>query len=295
MKKITAVKIFLTVLIMAVLLFKVNIFEVVNILFSMDMRYLIGAFLLVPVTYLIRTFRWSMMLEFFEIFQNFFRSFKIILIGVFYGLITPGKIGELGRAYHMPEKKVLTLPTVFMEKLVDISTLIVLCFFTIIIWFPKDTTLLLLLSCSIIMLIFGVFFLTNEKFIFAILKFARIESSDCDQFSQNFRRLLCNYPLMGKSFLLSLLYYLISYFIGFFIILAGGFLTITVTTMPIIILLGNIPLTISGLGIRESIGSIAFVYLGDSAANGFVFAFLLFVITTVIPGIFGYFFAMREG
>ncbi len=294
MKKITILKVFLTFLFIVVLFLKVNFFEVVDILLSLDTVYLAGAFFLVPTLYVIRTIRWNMFLRFFGIPRQFMESFRVIIIGVFYGLVTPGKVGELGRAYHIPEKKVLTLPTIIMEKLVDISTLVILSFFTILIWFPGDELMLVIVVICVVLLILGMFLLGNHRIIFSVMKFFRIENEDCGQFAKNFRDLLCSYRLMGTSFLLSFLYYLICYAIGYLVILSAGFLPISVITMPIIILMGNIPLTISGLGIRESIGSLAFVYLGESAANGFVFAFLLFIIITVIPGIFGYILTMRE-
>jgi hypothetical protein len=65
--------------------------------------------------------------------------------------------------------------------------------------------------------------------------------------------------------------------------------------LPIVVLMGNIPITISGLGLRESIGSLCFVLLGESAANGFVFSLLLFIFITVIPAIFGYVIIMIGG
>jgi uncharacterized membrane protein YbhN (UPF0104 family) len=127
-----------------------------------------------------------------------------------------------------------------------------------------------------------------------MMRFFGVESNDCDQFAQNFRKLLYSYPVVGKSVLLSILYYCICYLICFFICLSAGFNPIVLITFPIIILMGNIPITISGLGLRESVGSLLFIYLGDTAANGFVFAFLIFIIITLIPGIFGYILSMKE-
>ena len=293
MKKLTIFKIFLTIILFMVLFIKVNFLDVVKIIFSLNSVYLIGAFLLVPVLYIIRTVRWNLFLHFFGINLQFFESFKIIIIGTFYGLITPGKVGELGRAYHVPEKKVLTLPTIVMEKLVDISTLVGLSLLTINICFTKNSIMLLIILLCLAAVVLGVILLTNAKLIFLMLRFFGIESNDCDQFTQNFRKLLRNHPILGKSFLLSLLYYCVCYLISYFVIISAGFNPIVLITFPIIILMGNIPITISGLGLRESIGSLLFIYLGDTAANGFVFAFLLFIIITVIPGIFGYIFTMQ--
>jgi uncharacterized membrane protein YbhN (UPF0104 family) len=142
--------------------------------------------------------------------------------------------------------------------------------------------------------ILGILLLINKKIMVFLTGFLNIDQDSCEQFIENFRGLLHDYSLVGYSFLISLFYYLVAYLIGYFVILSGGFDPIVLITLPIIVLIGNIPITLSGLGLRESIGSIAFVYLGETAANGFVFSFTLFVLISLIPGLCGYFLTMKE-
>ena len=294
MKKSTIFKIFLTILLLAVLVIKVNFFEILSIIYSLNLFYLIGALSLVPVLYVIRTVRWNIFLHSVGITLPFIQSLKILLIGNFYGLITPGKVGELGRAYHLNEKKVLTIPTIIMEKLIDIFTLIILSLLTIIFYFQKSTFMQGgIFLCSIAVII-SIFLLTNKKAVFFIAKLFNINQENSEQFAENLQELLQNYLVIGYAFLLSLVYYLVAYLLGYLIIFAAGFNPMVLITLPIIVLMGNIPITISGLGLRESIGSLSFIYLGDTAANGFVFAFLLFFLITVIPGIFGYILTIKE-
>jgi len=294
MKKFSIIKIVLTILLFAVLFVKINLFDVANIILSLKCIYLLGAFILLPILYSIRTIRWNIFLRFFGINLRFIKLFKIMIIGIFYGLITPGKVGELGRAYHVTEKKMITLPTIIMEKIIDIATLIGLSLVTVLVYFPNDTIMLLIIVSLIIVLVLGVFFLLNSKLIYKLVKILGIQDNECDKFTHHFRKMLGNYSIMAKSFSLSFLYYIICYFICYFISLAAKFNPIVVITFPIIILMGNIPVTISGLGLRESVGSLLFTYLGEPPANGFVFAFLIFIVITVIPGIVGYFLLLRE-
>ena len=294
MKKSTIFKIFLTMLLLGVLVIKVNFFEILSIIYSLNLFYLIAALILVPVLYGIRTVRWNIFLHSVGITIPFFQSLKVILIGNFYGLVTPGKVGELGRAYHLNERKVLTIPTIIMEKMIDICTLIILSLLTIIFYFQKSPLMQGGIFLCGITMILGIFLLTNKKAIFFIAKFFNINQENSEQFFENFRGMLLNYPIIGYAFLISLVYYMVAYLLGYCVILSAGFNSIVLITLPIIVLIGNIPITISGLGLRESIGSLAFIYLGDTAANGFVFAFLLFILITVIPGIFGYILTMKE-
>jgi hypothetical protein len=116
MKIPLSLKIFLTLALLGVLFLKVDFFEIIQIFLSLNIFYLIGALFLVLVLYMIRTLRWNLFLRSFSITLPFLQSFKILLIGTFYGLVTPGKIGEVGRAYHMDEKKVLTVPHNYYGK-----------------------------------------------------------------------------------------------------------------------------------------------------------------------------------
>ncbi len=166
MKKSTIFKIFLTVLLFVVLVIKVNFFEILSIIYSLNLFYLIGAVILVPVLYVIRTVRWNIFLNSVGITLPFFQSLKILLIGNFYGLVTPGKVGELGRAYHLNEKKVLTIPTIIMEKMTDIFTLILLSLHTIIFYFQKKTFMHggIFFWCIAVILI--IFLLTNRHILY---------------------------------------------------------------------------------------------------------------------------------
>jgi uncharacterized membrane protein YbhN (UPF0104 family) len=102
-------------------------------------------------------------------------------------------------------------------------------------------------------------------------------------------------PLMGGVLLITASYYAINYIIGYFILLALNVDVIAVITIPIIILIGNVPITISGLGLRESVGAVCFTLLGGEGTYGFSFSLILFGIITLIPGLAGYILAMKTG
>ena len=293
MKKTIILKIFLTLLLLAVLFLKVNIFEILRIACTLDLIYIFGALILVPILYIVRATRWNMFLYSVGIIVPFHISLEVLLIGNFYGLITPGKIGELGRAYHISEEKVLTIPTIIIEKIIDIFTLVCLSLITIVIYFQDNSFMQIGILLCTLAIFLGIFLLINKKFIFFTAKFFNIEREDCKKFFENSQKILYNFPLLAGAFLLSLVYYSLCYLIGYFIILSAGFNPMAVITLPIIILMGNIPLTISGLGLRESIGSLTFLILGESAANGFIFSFLLFLLITLVPSIFGYFLILK--
>ena len=128
-------KLGLTILLLTILFHKVNLSDVAGILLSLNIYYYIISVLIVPILYIIRTIRWEILLESMDIRNPFANLFKILIIGVFYGLITPGKVGELGRAYHLNGQKTKIVPTIIIEKITDIFSLIMLSVLTIILFF----------------------------------------------------------------------------------------------------------------------------------------------------------------
>jgi uncharacterized protein (TIRG00374 family) len=292
--KTTLIKILLTAAFLAILFFKIDPSMIIQIISGLNLVYLAGSIAIVPILYGIRAFRWKIFLHSMGISIPFLRLSEVLLIGNFYGLITPGKLGELGRAYHINEKKSLTLPTIVMEKIVDLYTLIILSFVTIFFYFQDQAVLQIGIILCVLAISAGTLLLANASFIRYMARIFRLDPKHSEQFVSVFNSLIRKYPTIGYAFVISLIYYLAAYLLGYFVILSAGFDPIVIITLPIIVLMGNIPITISGLGLRESIGSLSFLYLGQPSAEGFVFAFLLFILITVFPGIVGYLLSIKE-
>lgn len=294
MKKISIIKIVLTILLLIFLFYKIDLISIIDIFQSLDLFFVTCGLVMVPLLYILRTWRWNFFLSAMGVSLPFLKLLRIILIGNFYGLITPGKLGELGRAFHLDEKKTITLPTIIMEKLLDIGILLLLSFITIMFFF-KDSFFMKISILIISIGVFGVIYLFLNKNVISYLgKMVGIAQEDIGESIRNFIILLKNYKVILKTVIVTLVYYLIAYFIAYFIAISAHMKGIVFFMMPIIVLMGNIPITISGLGIRESIGSFTFLLMGESAANGFVFSFLLFILITFLPAILGYIFTMGE-
>jgi uncharacterized membrane protein YbhN (UPF0104 family) len=60
------------------------------------------------------------------------------------------------------------------------------------------------------------------------------------------------------------------------------------TGLPVIPLLGNLPVALGGLGLREQVSAAVFSRFGASAATGAVFSLSLFVVVTLVPGLLGF-------
>jgi glycosyltransferase 2 family protein len=294
MKRNGLIKIALTVILFIVLLVRLDLHELMITFLGLDLRYLLISLVLVPTLYVIRTYRWNVLLSSLGIEKTFRGLFKALLVGVFYGLITPGKVGELARAYYLDEKKSLTISTILMEKLVDVIVLSVLSAITIIFFFYNYAMFSYIIFASASASILGIWLLTNKSFLAFITKPLNIGCDDMERHIDSFAKLRNDRCAMSKTVILAFLYYSVNYICAILILLSLGADTFLFVTLPLVILIGNVPITISGLGMRESVGVICFVLLGGSGVQGFLFSLLLFIITTLIPGIIGYALIMSQ-
>jgi len=293
MKNGTIIKIGLTILLVIILFLKIHPDEILNVISTIQPVFLLSALFFVPTMYAIRAYRWDILLRSISIHKPYPHIYRILLIGVFYGLITPGKIGELGRAYHFEESSPIILSSIVVEKLTDIYVLLVLSTITIFFFFVENTLLFsgILFCCAIILI--GTLILHSSWFLTTIARFFRISGYQVEIFIMHFKKQFGPTTHFVLVLSLSFLYYGLTYLFGMCLLTALQTQWRVVLTMPLIILMGNIPLTISGLGLRESIGALTFTLLDESAAIGFSFALLLFIFITFIPGIFGYFLAIK--
>lgn len=280
-------------MLLAIVFIKINLADVINILISVNALYFVMALFFVPILYVIRTYKWNILLNSVGIKVSFFNLIYVLLIGVFYGLITPGKIGELGRVYHLSERKSETIPTVLMEKIIDIFVLTMLSIITAVTFYSSHQQLWQGLLIFSILFVSGTCLLTNRKFTLIVTKFFGADYEDADIYVNKLLNLFHNKVTLSKVCMLSVVYYLVAYVLGYFLLRSLNIDTSMVIALPIIILMGNIPITISGLGLRESVSTVCFVLLGDKGIHGVSFSILLFVVMILLPGILGYFLTIR--
>ena len=83
------------------ILIRINVFDVINEIKNADLFFLFIALVFVFIAMIIQTFKWFAIAVFQDIKVPFLEAFKINLIGNFYGLVTPSKIGTVIRAEYL--------------------------------------------------------------------------------------------------------------------------------------------------------------------------------------------------
>lgn len=249
----------------------------------------------VPLLYLIRTLKWNALLLSVGIKHPFLTIFRVLLIGMFYGMVTPGKSGEIVRAYYLGSEKSRTIPTIIWDKIIDIFVLLIFSVFSILFLFDDANLYITAFFLFFIFIVIICVFL-NKNIINLLLSLIGINDTSTEQFISTTHLIKNDIGLLLKLFILSICYYIIAIILAVFVLKSldvDGNLYVAFT-LPIIVLMGNIPITISGLGLREYVTVICFEILGENPAIGFSFSIILFLLITLIPGLVGYVFMLKD-
>lgn len=289
MKNNFVLKLLATILLFLFVLFKLNISEVFDVFVNSNIFLILISLLFIPLLYSIRVLKWDVLLRSVDVKHNFSTVFRALLIGTFYGLITPGKSGELIRAYYLDSEKSITIPTIVWDKLIDIFVLIILSALSALFLLSDSNISNLIIVVSIIFVVMSGLLL-NKRLIHFVLNFMGINDESKYQFIETTHLIMNDTKLLLKLIILSICYYIVALILAVISLkaLSPNVNFYTAFVYPLIVLIGNLPLTISGLGLREYVTIICFEILGEDPEIGFSFSILLFVFTTLIPGFIGY-------
>jgi len=288
-------KVTVTILLFSFVLLKLNIYKVYDVMINSNISLLLVSTFFVPILYSIRVLKWNALLCSVGIQHNFFKLFRVLLIGTFYGMITPGKAGEIMRAYYLDSEKSITIPTIIWDRVIDLFVLIILCILSILFLFHDNNLFLAAVFSFLILIVTSAVFL-NKKIIYFLLSLINLNISTSKKFIDTIHIIKSDIRILSKIVILSLCYYIVNIIIAVILLRAlnNEVNTYVAFTWLIIVLIGNIPITISGLGLREYIAIMSFKALGENAEIGFSFSTLLFLMITLFPGLIGYLFIFKS-
>lgn len=277
----------ITIIILLLLFWKISLTQVMSVLQKTNIVLLFLTIPLVTLLYIIRTLKWEMMLHAVSVDSNFMRDMIYLLKGMFYGLATPGRAGELGRALFFDQKPAV-FATVVWEKITDILVLLFLSIISLLLFF-NDPFLFWLTVVLCIIILGMTIILVHTRTILYLTNLFMIPTDSSQEYLTHTRRCAQDLKLNVWLFAMTILYYAICFVIAYIVLYAiqPTLSPLLVFSLPLIILLGNIPISLSGIGVREAVTSIAFHTLGAEAVYGVSYAFLLFFLITVIPGLVG--------
>ncbi len=238
------------VIIIFILALRIDKAQIINIYNNGNIFFLITSMFFFLSTIIFGVLRWQKMLEIINYKLNFLEIFKVFCANIPIAKIIPGYVGDLARTLYFKDKIPVShnAGVVVAENLIDILFLALISLISAV---HLKNLSIIILSSLIIITIFCGFFVARK-----------INLNQNNKYSAKINNFLFVFKTVlrqPKNFLVVLLcttgMWLLTLMSFQFIFLAFGsnvsFFHI-LSAQPIIILLGLVPITISGIGVRES-------------------------------------------
>lgn len=255
----------------------------------------ISYFLLATISYIftmyLSTKRWT---YFIKLDKSFKELFELYMIGTFFNLFMPGTVGgDAVKAYYLyrgSQKKGDSLVSVFMERYMGLCGLIFIAMVGLLLGYKYVAgsfiiPLMLTIVISFILASLVVVFLPYEIF-YKKLKGVR----------DSIRHYLTNFRTVSHTLLLSLFIQGIGiwvvYLLGLSIGINSSFTTYLVF-IPIISVISMVPVSFSGIGVREYSFLYLFGVVGVPKEKSVSLSLLWFFVM-IITGLIGMFFYIKK-
>lgn len=304
------------------ILLQIDIEQFKAIFQKADVKYFVFGYLSIYLLVLLKSIRWNLLMKQQKVSLPFFQSFYLYLWGFYYGVITPGRLGELAKVIYIRDKFSSfgsSVVSVIIDRVFDILVLLI----SAAIMIPANTANNLLpfftlnvntiFIISAVMLIGGgtVFFIIMRMeqcrdFIWKILKFiipksiSRRLGKNLADFGREIFQRLKNPGSMLVPFILSVTSFLIRVFSAHMFILALNipldfFYTLFCITASTLVAI--LPISISGIGIREAAMVFLFSHAGLAKESAVIFSLLILSISVFLAingGIVNLFIILRK-
>jgi len=287
------------------IILNVNIPRVLKIISGAD-PYLIfiAAFLILPII-LTKALKWKILIKSYKIDFPLLNSGEAWLIGFFLGIVTPGRVGEISRAYYLKMKSGVSfgrsVTTVFVDRIVDITTLFLLAILGLGIFitqFSGMVGLVFYIPIFFTTFLLLIFIITKKEFVHRFLKplsekfmpkkYHKILSGTFHEFYHGMGEMSkdkISYSLIIclATWLLSILqYYFLSKSLGIHLPFSFFF-----AVVPIVVLLDTLPISFSGIGTRDAALIFFFSLINLSSETAVSLSLLVFVVAYLLMGFGG--------
>ena len=250
----------------------------------------------------LKAWRWQEMLKMQGISYPWRDAFLVFVAGLFLGLVTPGRVGEMSKALYLKQDRDVPvsvgLANVLMDRLFDLYTIMVLGTAGLI-WFRllPDWALALILAGTLASLLLPIVLLSKRLASWMLAVVQRLPfvrryqprlALATDRFQQGLRPLLT--PRLLLPLLLTQLAYLVFFEQGHWLAQAVDlpvgifYLAVSLSVAGVITLL---PISISGLGTRDAALIAMFAPLGITASHTMAFSTLYFLTFYIVGGVIG--------
>jgi len=298
----TILRFAIAIVIIIFLLTKIGIADVINSVLSAKLHYVIPAIIITFLSWIVASYRLKFFSNMHGLAISTFQAFEINLSTLFYGLFLPGEnlTGGVIKFYKLSRKDNKQSEALVALVLDRVFATLALCVVGLFFWMlsvPDDSKLLVL---SMIFILLGlaffcllIFFDTDHRVIKWLLSLANkvYASPKLNRFVESLSG-LGRIPLVSLIFMtvISIASQLLNVLV-FFLLLKSIDLDVPFVSIgwirSVVVLITMIPISISGMGLREVSFLVLLGAFGVSDNSAFAYSIIVFALTRVLPGILG--------
>lgn len=260
----TALIITITLAIFYIIFSKIDFFSVIDVLSNANLWYLTIAFLVTLLIPLMQAKRWKIILKAMGYDIRYLECFCLVMGTHPLASVTPSKAGDLVKAYYIKDKIPIskTVGSVLTEKALDVFILLLLCLIGLA-FYPRP-----LMLTIVVIIIIGII-------VFFALSYSEVKLPIKKSWKDKLHNMLLSTRALTKDkkkFLVVAIDTFALWFIAiiqtmifFFALGIDVPLLVTMANIPIAIFIGMVPVTLGGMGTRDSAIILLFFNYGDSS------------------------------
>ncbi|MFA6227928.1 MAG: lysylphosphatidylglycerol synthase transmembrane domain-containing protein [Patescibacteria group bacterium] len=268
--------------------------------------FLIAAAIVAILGIVSRSLKWRLILNNLNIKISKLDGLNLFWLGLYAGIITPGRLGELIKVYFLKLRNHAPLPSflsIFVDRMIDIMFLLGLGLL-VSIFYLKGIVIQVLALIIILMLAITLFLLVLDQrtglhrfFNVFIKRFFSFDLAKYSNFTflklwKGIKRVKIGDVLIYLAYLLFswFLYFFSSYLIALALALNLSFFNLS-AILVVVAIVSILPITIAGIGTREAVIIYFFSLLGFSSERALIFSFFIFIndLVTIAVGIIPYY------
>jgi len=274
---------------------------IISLFFQMNFSYILIAFLIFIPFYLIKAYRWNLILKIQKINYSLKNSILVYGIGTFWGVITPAKAGDLIKVFYIKKDGHSwgkSFFNVFLDRLLDIVFLLIFGYLSLFLFFNLFQKTIFNFSIFLIALIIISFFLIknqNYKKIFKKVFYKLVPQDYQESWKLNYQDFIDEikqYKIKdySKIILITLLswflYYLMVYFLALGLNIKDVPFWVYPTAVTLASLASMLPISFSGIGTRDVIFILIFSQFGIIFEETIALSFMV-LLTFIAAALFG--------
>lgn len=155
-------------LILFFIIFQSGIFENYRLLFTVSIPLLVLAFVLSNVNILVKIYRWKYLCDSYNHPITMCESSIITISSLYFANITPGKVGDLFKAYYMQKKYAMNffngISMIFYERFFELMILVLTAMAIVFIELRGISVIILEISAALVILL-GLFYYKVDFFV----------------------------------------------------------------------------------------------------------------------------------